>query len=166
MPLAPSFRRPLRFLALLLTVPLLVLGLGTAPAAAANVTNTTFRVPADVQINPCFPTDVVNLSGTIHVVISSTTDRSGGVHTTQSLNSKLAGASITTGTRYVNSEKHHSSWYEGGPFPVIHTETYDFVLVSRSNTPNYVLHMTVHTTVTANGRPAAVVDNMHVDCQG
>jgi hypothetical protein len=151
---------------LLLAVPLAVLGIGIQPATAANVTNTTIHVPASVQTNPCYPTDVVNLSGDIHVVITTTTDGKGGYHVTNKLNSQLSGASITTGTKYVNSENQEDEWYARPPFPTIHTHTYDFLLVSQSNTPNYVLHMTMHETVNAQGVPTATVDSFSMDCQG
>ena len=82
------------------------------------------------------------------------------------LNSQLSGQSITAGTRYVNSENKDDEWYTRPPFPAVHTQTYDFLLVSQSSTPNYVLHMTMHETVTANGVPTAVVDNYRMDCQG
>jgi phosphodiesterase/alkaline phosphatase D-like protein len=150
----------------LLAVPLVAFTTGARPAAAANVTNTTIHVPASVQTNPCFPTDVVNLSGDIHVVIASTGSKNGGYHMADQLNSQLSGVSITTGTKYVNDENQGDTWTAVPPFPVIHTHTYDFLLLSQSNTPNYVLHMTMHTTVTANGVPTATVDNWYMDCQG
>lgn len=153
-------------LGLLLAVPLAVLSLGVWPAAAANVVNTTIHVPASVQTNPCFPKDVVNLSGDIHIVITTTTDSNGGYRVVNELNSELSGVSITTGTKYVNDESRSDKWYARAPFPAIHTHTYDFVLVSQSNTPNYVLHMTMHETVNAQGAPTATVDNFSMDCQG
>ena len=153
-------------LGLLLAVPLAVLSLGVLPAAAANVVNTTIHVPASVQTNPCFPTDVVNLNGDIHIVITTTADSNGGYRVVNELNSELSGVSITTGTKYVNDESQSDKWYARPPFPAIHTHTYDFVLVSQSNTPNYVLHMTMHETVNAAGVPTATVDNFSMDCQG
>jgi hypothetical protein len=151
---------------LVLAVPLLVVTTGQRPAAAANVVNTTVHVPASVQTNPCFPTDVVNLSGDIHIVITTTADSAGGYRVNNHLNSQLSGVSITTGTKYVNSENKDGEWYARPPFPAIHTQTYDFLLLSQSNTPNYVLHMTMHETVNANGVPTATVDNFSMDCKG
>jgi NMD protein affecting ribosome stability and mRNA decay len=153
-------------LGLLLALPLAVLAIGVQPATAANVVNYTFHVPASVQTNPCYPVDVVNLSGDIHVVITTTTDGKGGYHVTNKLNSQLSGVSITTGTKYVNSEEKEDEWYARSPFPAIHTHTYDFLLVSQSNTANYVLHMTMHETVNAQGVPTATVDSFSMDCQG
>jgi hypothetical protein len=159
-------RRAAWILGLLLAVPLVVLGIGIQSATAANVVNTTIHVPASVQTNPCFPTDVVNLSGDIHIVITTTADSNGGYSVTSHLNSQLSGVSITTGTKYVNSENQEDEWYARPPFPAIHTHTYDFLLVSQSNTPNYVLHMTMHETVNAQGVPTATVDSFSMDCQG
>jgi hypothetical protein len=151
---------------LLFALPLAILAVGVRPAAAENVVNVTIHVPASVQTNPCFPTDVVNLSGDIHIVITTTADRRGGYHVTNSLNSQLSGVSITTGTKYVNSETQDEEWYAAPPFPAIHTHTYDFELISQSGTDNYILHMTMHETVNAQGVPTATVDSFSMDCAG
>jgi hypothetical protein len=160
--------RPIAWIVgLLLAVPLAVLGIGIQSAGAANVTNTTIHVPSSVQTNPCVPpVDVVNLSGDIHIVITTTADSGGGYRVNNHLNSLLSGASITTGTKYVNSENQEDEWYARPPFPTIHTHTYDFLLVSQSNTPNYVVHMTMHETVNAQGVPTATVDKFSMSCQG
>jgi hypothetical protein len=163
---AAPWRRFGRVVALLIAVPLAVLTFGVTPAQAANVTNTTIHVPASVQTNPCFPTDVVNLSGDIHIVITTTASRSGGYRVNNHLDSELKGVSITTGTKYVNSENQDDEWFARPPFPTVHTHTYDFLLLSQSHTPNYVLHMTMHETVNANGGTTATVDNFSMDCQG
>jgi hypothetical protein len=157
--------RPARTVACLLGA--VCLALQAAPAARADtVVNTTIHVPASVQTNPCFPTDVVNLNGDIHIVITTTTTGNGSYRVNNHLNSQLSGQSITTGTRYVNSENKEDEWYARPPFPAVHTQTYDFLLVSQSGTPNYVLHMTMHETVTANGVPTATVDSLSIGCQG
>ena len=152
-----------------LAVPVAALAIGVAdvaPAWGANVVNATFHVPASVQTSPCSPGDVVNLSGDIHVVITATADGSGGYQTNTSLNSHLSGTSVTTGTRYVNSETQEEDWYAGAPFPTVHTSVHDFDLISQSGTPDYVLYMQMHETVTALGVPAAAVDNFWMDCRG
>lgn len=144
----------------------LLAALAIAPAAqAANVVNTTFHVPASVQLNPCFAGDVLNLNGDIHVVISST-QSGAGYRMSNHLNSLLSGTSITTGTKYVNSEDQDDAWFAGAPFPTVHTHTYDFDLLSQGATANYVLHMTMHETVNAMGVPTATVDQYRMDCRG
>jgi hypothetical protein len=159
-------RRAPWLVGVLLAIPLALLGIATQSAAAANVVNVTIHVPANVQTNPCYPADVVNLSGDIHIVIATTRDGRGGYHVKNHLNSQLSGVSITTGTKYVNSENQEEEWYARKPFPAVHTHTYDFLLVSQSNTDNYVLHMTMHETVNAQGVPTATVDKFSMDCQG
>jgi hypothetical protein len=161
-----GLRRALLLVAALLAMPLLVAGVGTRPASAATVVNYTVHVPANVQISPCTPGDVVNLNGDIHIVITSTTNRAGSYRMNDLLNSQFSGASIVTGTKYVNSENQNDTWYAKPPFPVVHTTTYSFELVSQSGTPNYVMYMTMHTTVTANGKPTATFDNFRMGCQG
>ena len=49
---------------------------------------------------------------------------------------------------------------------MVHTHTYDFELISQSSVDDYVLHMTMHEIVNANGVPTAVVDNFSMDCKG
>jgi hypothetical protein len=159
--------RPVRLLwltFLALAVPLLVVT--AAQPAAADTTNVTIHVPAQVETNPCFPTDVVNLSGDIHIVITTTDDGSGGYHVSNTLNSLLSGESITTGTQYTNSDKKQEDWDAQPPFPVVHTLDEDFLLVSQSNTPNYVLHVTLEETIDANGVPTVIVSNISMDCRG
>lgn len=156
---------PLRVIMVLLVMATVAV-LSPSPARAENVVNVTFHVPAQIEINPCAPGDIVNLNGDIHVVIASTSDGAGGYHMKMHLNSQLSGVSITTGTRYVNSENNEDEWYARAPFPAIHTNTYDFLLISRSGTDNYVLHMTMHETVNANGVPTATVDRFSMDCKG
>jgi len=152
----------------LLAVPVLVFATSfNEPARAANVVNVTIHVPAQVQTNPCFPADVINLNGDIHIVITTTTNQGGGYRVNNHLNSQLSGVSITTGTKYVNSETKDDEWFARPPYPVVHTQTYDFLLISnRRGIPNYVLHMTMHETVNAGGVPTATVDNFRMDCKG
>lgn len=163
---AAPWRRLTRAAALLVVTLLALLMFGLTPAQASTVVNVTFHVPASVQTNPCFPKDVVNLSGDIHVVITTTRASNGSYRVTNHLNSQLSGVSITTRIKYVNSENQDDEWYARPPFPAVHTNTYDFLLVSQSGTDNYVLHMTMHETVTANGVPTATVDNFFMECQG
>jgi hypothetical protein len=167
MPQPLRLRRAPGRLALLLTLPLVLLGLTSAPASAAPVVNVTIRVPATVAVNTCTDVpDQVALHGIVHIVITETDNNSGGYQMTNTLNSHLTGSSLLTDIKYINAENQLESWEAQPPFPVIHTHTYDFELVSRANTPNYVLHMTMHETVTANGTPSAVVDNWSMDCRG
>jgi hypothetical protein len=144
--------------------------LTTSSALASNVVNTTFHVPANPSTNPCFPNDVVNLNGDIHVVIATTANGRGGYRVQHHLNSHMSGVSITTGTKYVNNETSNDQWDAGPPFPVVHKQSYDFVLISQGRTPNYVLHMTMHETVDGGNDAGNVADvtadGWSMDCRG
>ncbi len=163
-----GIRHALVLLAGLLALPLLVLGVGSAPASAANVVNYTFHVPADIRYNPCTgtPGDAVNLNGDVHIVITSTAAGNGSYRMDNLLNSEFSGVSILTGTKYVSSEEHRDFWTAKPPFPVTQTTDYAWTLVSQSSTPNYIVRMSMHTTVTADGTPVPVVDNWRMDCTG
>ncbi len=151
---------------LLAAIPLALLGVGMQQAVAANVVNYTVHVPASIATSPCVPGDVLNLSGDIHIVITTTADGSGGYHVTNQLNSNFTGVGLVTGINYVSNENKSDDSYVGAPFPAILTHTYDWLLVSQSNTSNYVMHMTMHETINSNGVPTATVDNFSAECQG
>jgi hypothetical protein len=154
-------------LGLALAVPVLVVATGFHKLALAEtVVNYTFHTPAQPEINPCTPGEIVNLNGDIHVLITTTADSAGGYRVKNHLNSNLSGVSIVTGIKYVNSTTNDEEWYARPPFPAVHTHTYDFELVSQTGFDNYVLHMTMHETVTANGVPTATVDKFSMDCKG
>jgi hypothetical protein len=154
------------WLCLGLAVPVLLFALAAAPAAhAANELHYTLHLPADVYANPCFPADVLNLNGDIHIVMTTTTSGA-GYRVNYHLNSQFSGTSITTGTKYVHSAGKDESFFASPPFPFVHTHTEDFVLLSQSSTPNFVMHVTMHETVTPTGMPTAAVDRVKMDCQG
>ena len=141
--------------------------LQAAPAADARlVVNYSLHNPAFVMVSPCVAEDVVNLNGNIHIVITTTEAESGSYRVNNHLNSHLTGYSITTTTRYLSSETRDEEWYARPPFPAVHTQTYDFNLISRSGADDYVLHVTMHETVNANGVPTATVDTIRMDCKG
>ena len=141
-------------------------GLTASPALAANVVNVTIHTPAQVEINPCFPGDVVNLNGDIHIVITTTANGRDDYRVKHHLNTHLSGASITTGTKYVNNETKNDQWSTGPSSPVVHNETYDFLLVSQGRTPNYVLHMTLHETIDDGNVTEATADRWSMNCRG
>lgn len=142
-------------------------GVAGAPAAAAGgPVNVTLNIPADPRPNPCTPTDVVNVSGTLHIVYDVRSDGQGGFHINQLIDEKANGASLTTGVSYVLSDSYDHGFYAGAPFPVTDTVTQSVALVSQAATPNLIMHYDVHTTVNAAGVPTATVDNYRLDCAG
>jgi len=136
------------------------------PAWAANVVNVTIRLPAQVEPNPCTPGDLVALSGQLHIVLSITEDPQGGYHVSETARENLAGASLATGVKYGASKTETWTWYAGTPFPALNTHTIDSELVSQAGTDNFLAHVTVHTTINANGVPTVTVDTIRLDCAG
>jgi hypothetical protein len=151
----------------LLTAALAMVGVTVAaPRARASTDyNTTIHVPAAVMEDPCVPGDVLNLNGDLHILMT-TTASGAGYKATYHLNSQLSGTGIVTGLRYVNSEDQDEEWFAGAPFPVVHTHTYSFDLLSQSGADNYVMYVTMHETVDAMGVPTATVDRVATDCRG
>jgi len=140
--------------------------LPVAAAQADNVVNTTFHENLLLS-NPCVPADdFINLSGDTHIVITTTADASGGYRLDDHVVSHMSGVSLTTGTRYVASEHQNNRSYADPPFPATDTYTDDLHLISKGPTDNYILHETMHETVTADGTPTATVDSWRMDCAG
>jgi hypothetical protein len=134
-------------------------------AHAANIVNITINVPAMV-VNGCAD-DVVALSGDLHMVISETADGSGGYHMQRTTNyDQLKGAGLVTGVPYTAQTTSEDSWYAGAPFPSTHTPGDQVEYLAQGATDNFVLHLRTHVTVTANGAPAATVDEIRADCTG
>lgn len=138
---------------------------GSAEAAGGPV-NVTLNIPADVRPNPCTPGDVVNVSGTLHIVYYVRDDGQGGFHLDQLVNEKASGASLTTAERYRLSDTYDHSFYARPPFPSTDTQTHSVELVSQGGSPNLIMGYTLHTTVNAGGVPTASVDNTRLECAG
>jgi hypothetical protein len=145
-------------------VGLLVPLASTAPAGAENVFNVTLQLAADVRPNPCTPGDFVNFQGTLHMVMSVTTDTRGGYHVGMEKNWVLGGKSITTGIAYRGSQTKVESMYVGSGMTA--TTTDDIQLLSQGSSDNFLAHANTHVTVNAAGVPTATVDNLRFECSG
>ena len=82
------------------------------------------------------------------------------------MNERLAGASPVTLIKYTASTTDTWDWYAGAPLPAINTHTTDAELISKARSANFLLHITLHTTVNANGVPTVVVDKLWLECKG
>lgn len=134
------------------------------PANAGNVVNSTITIPASVLPNPCNG-EPVNLTGTIHVTMSSTTDKQGGVHLTYSANyQSVTGTGLLSGVKYTSSDNKNDSTYIH-PIPAIYTTTHHVNLISSTIIPNFLLALDFHITINATGVLAASVDNLRLECK-
>ena len=158
-------RRARRRMSVCALVALATAAAAPATVRAANDYNTTIHVTAAVETSPCVLGDVLNLSGDMHILMTSTSS-GGGYHMTYHFNSQLSGYGLVTGLRYVNSTDEDEEWFAGAPYPVVHTHTYNLDMLSQSGADNYVVSMTMHETVNAFGVPTATVDRMQAECRG
>jgi len=135
------------------------------PAAAETVV-TTIHVPAQVETNPCFPADVINLNAHITIVVNTTADGS-GVTALSTCEQQAQGCQYhhrhqVREQRQADRRVDRAAAVPGDPHPHLRLPPDQQV----SNVPNYVLHMTMHETIDPNGVPTVVVDNFYMDCQG
>ena len=147
--------------ALLLTLAVLPLA---APAWAANVVNVTIKLPAVVYDNPCVA-EPVSLHGTIHILLSVSSDRSGGYHVVNTWNASYSGTGLVSGATYTASESKQESWTTSR-LPATHTTTTVTKLISKGGAQNAFLHTTLTTTIDANRVPTETVDSQSVACKG
>jgi hypothetical protein len=137
-------------------------------ASAANVVNETFQFPLMISMNTCStPMEPVALNGDLHIVVTTTSDSSGGYHVTTGSNTEsVTGTGLISGLKYSSSTSDQDEYYDGGPFPEVHTMTHNYVLISQGGTANTVMKVTFHVTVDGNGIPTAAVDDVKSGCQG
>ena len=125
-------------------------------ASAANVVNETFSFPLAASVNTCtIPAEPVALNGDLHIVVTTTSDSSGGYHLTIGSNTQsVTGTGLISGLKYSSSTSDQDEYYNGGPFPEVHTFTHNYVLISQGGTANSVMKITFHVTVNATGTPS------------
>lgn len=135
-------------------------------AMAAQVVNVAINVPAQVLANPCAP-EAVAVSGVLHIVITYTADGSGGYSGTLSDNESFSGQGLVSGVAYQGSSTHESSYHATAPYPYTTHDIFDTEIISKGGSlPNYIVHMALGLTVTADGMPAVTADSVSMDCTG
>jgi len=133
--------------------------------AAGGPVNVTLNIPADVRQNPCTSVpDLVNVSGTLHIIYYVRSDGSGGYHVNQTTDERAKGQSLTTSVKYLLSETYDTSWQASAGST--YTEKHDSELVSQAGTPNFLMQVQYHTTINAMGVPTAAIDKWRVSCAG
>jgi hypothetical protein len=141
-------------------------GIARAAPSGNKPVNVTLNIPADVRPNPCSAGDFIVLSGRLHILIFVREDGAGGYHVSQHVQLHGDGSSLVTNVRYQGNELESHDFYAGAPFPVTDTHTYSLGLHGAGPTDDFVMHVTVHTTVNAQGVPTAEVSNVRAECAG
>ena len=159
-------RRPLRFaLAAALVGALSAISAGTSSAQALEFTDNEF-IPFTLTAEGCG--DVIEVSGTLHVLIHVTLNDAGGITVKQHFQPQGAtGVGLVSGATYQATGVTQETDTDNGPGPQFEfTFVNNFKIISRGTTPNYLVHDTVHVTVNNNGEITAEVINSTVECRG
>jgi hypothetical protein len=136
-----------------------------ATSSAAVIQNVQLPLNVTFVNTPCTG-DTITFTGNIHLVIAMTTDASGGFHLHFDNNvSGVTGVGVPSGTTYHGIG---GGWFEvnaNPPFPVIATETDVFGLISTGSSSNFVVTVTLHMTVNADGSITAQVMRISITCR-
>jgi len=136
-----------------------------ATSSAAVVQNAQLPLNVTFVNTPCTG-DTITFTGNIHLVIAMTPDASGGFHFHADNNvSGVTGVGVPSGTTYHGIG---GGWFEFNadpPFPVVATETDVFGLISTGSSSNFVVTVTLHMTVNADGSITAQVMRISITCR-
>jgi hypothetical protein len=108
--------------------------------------------------------ELVDLSGTLHVLLHTTLDGSGGFHAKTHFQPQgVVGVGLTTGDIYqgTGATQNHLNGSVGEESTFVD----NFRLIGPGPGNNLLLHETVHVTVNANGVVTALVSNFSVECR-
>jgi hypothetical protein len=112
--------------------------------------------------------ELINLSGKMHVLAHVTTDAKSGRHVELQINTEnVKGVGAISGNEYESSSTHNVNLNDsetvGGQSE--YTETTKFLLVGKGNLSDLRAKTTLHITVNANGEVTAEVTNVEVTCR-
>ena len=144
---------------------------GTAPVfAKATTVTTSIKIPLPQPFQVFVPCaaggagELVDLSGTLHVLFSTTLDGSGGFHTYAHFQPQgVIGTGLTTGDQYQGTgvTQDHFNGTVGSEFTFVD----NFRIIGHGPGNNFLVHETFHVTVNANGEVTAFVDNFSFECK-
>jgi hypothetical protein len=153
-------------------VPVFVVALALCWAGRATadvVAQTKVPLEGTPVTSPCSPDPAMVLHGDMHLVTRLTIGTGGNVHVGFSTNYQgVTASSLVDDTRYVCNETIEDEAQTLNPFPVVISETQDVHMTRQgSDTPDddFVMHVTFHITINANGEPTAEVDDVTTDCR-
>jgi hypothetical protein len=140
--------------------------LTTAPAAAEAITSTMeTSVPIAITVFiPC-ASDVVPLTGSLHIVAHQTVDASGGFHFSILFNPQgVSGVGTLSGAEYQGTGETRFDTQTSGPPPFNFTFVNNFKIIGQGPDNNLLIHQNVHVTFNADGTMTASVNNFSFVC--
>ena len=124
------------------------------------------RVPFTVEFtNPCNG-EVIAFEGVLHNLARETADGSGGFHLAFHYNLTVRGVGQSTGATYVGAEALTDRVNVKPPYPVTATFTIHTNVIGQGQVPNFLGHVTAHTTVNANGQVTSEIIKVRTECRG
>ena len=136
-----------------------------AAQATTVTTNETFTFNS-TTVNMCNG-DVVTLRGQIHFVTHTTTDNNGGVHVKMHHNFENVEG---TGALVINyravSSNNHTVNDNGSNAQQEFTNVNRVRFISQGPSDNFLLNITIHTTINANGEATSTVVHVEANCTG
>lgn len=141
-----------------------------AAATSATTETSTFSFPLPqpfVRLVPCAAGgagELVDLSGTLHLLMHTTVDGRGGFHARLLIHPRgVTGVGLTTGDIYQGTGGTQTQF--NGNVGEENTFVDNFRLIGGGPDNNLLMHQTVHATVNANGEVTATVSNISVQCR-
>jgi hypothetical protein len=137
--------------------------------AAMTATSTfSFPLPQPFQrFVPCAAGgsgELVDLSGTLRLIIHTTVDGGGGFHSEVLVHPQgVTGIGLTTGDIYQGTGATQTTL--NGTVGEQSTFVDNFRLIGHGPDNNFLLHQTVHVTINASGEGTANVFNVTVECR-
>jgi hypothetical protein len=142
-------------------------------AAALNAEVTTnVKVPITLPAYiPCAnggTGEIVLLGGDLHILFTTTVSPSGRLTLTSQFQPQgVSGKGMSTGDKYQGTGVTRTSLdvdtVDG--FPYVFTYVNNFRIIGQGPGNNSTVHMTIHTTINADGTVTATVDNTKVECK-
>jgi hypothetical protein len=136
-----------------------------APTTLSNAVVSNDRVEVvTFAPNNCDASSFITVTATFHDLFATTSDGAGGFHVKFHENVNGQGSDAVTGVNYVavqeiNEELNVTAALE-------ETETFRYNLIAKGNTPNALLAIDFHITITPNGDVSSFHDNFRIVCQG
>jgi hypothetical protein len=136
----------------------------TAPAARDVDINETIPI-AQGATNPCNG-DAVQLAGTSHILIHSTTAASGNQHFYIDATNSLSGVGAPSLLSYQGETRDLFDFLTEDPFPIVETIYSDILLHSATNEDNFTFRFHYKITINANGTATAEILDSTNECTG
>jgi hypothetical protein len=118
-------------------------------------------------VSPCNG-DTGTLTGTVDDFIRITTSNSGRVDMGEHLALDVSGVGAPSGTEYsahqvLDTQDNNTTVVNGA---VVSTEVGTIHLIGQGNTPNFVVHLVAHETITPDGTITSLKIDQTEECQG